>query len=126
MDPSPHRWSHEVVKMVASIPAWLLELFNPPLRDSLSIGQKVGRVLLITMTLVTLSIIVALVLALLLFGYDSGRDLAAHTPHLTGALKILAVSLVVNTICIKVLFQLKRLDERLMASGKPPEPSRPE
>jgi hypothetical protein len=126
MDPAPPPATHQAVKLVASIPAWLLELFNPPLRDSLTIRQKIGRVLFMTMTLVTLSIIVALVLTLLLFGYESGGKLLDNTPHLASALKILGISVVVNAVCIKVLFQLKRLDERLMASGKPPEPSRPE
>ncbi len=96
-----------------------MELFNPPLRDSLSLVQKMGRVLLVTATLVTLSIIVALVLALLFYGYEFGSNTLARVPQLTKAVEILACSIVVNFICIIMLFQVKRIDQRLVPPVRP-------
>jgi hypothetical protein len=102
------------VKHLFSIGPWLMELFNPPLRESLSLRQKIGRVLLVTVTLVTLSIIMALVLALVLYAYQFGGNVLMAEPQLTRGLEILAVSVAVNVVCVLVLLQVKRLDQRLV------------
>jgi hypothetical protein len=105
------------MKNLHSIGSWLMELFNPPLRDSMSLGQKAGRVLLVTVTLVTLSVIVALVLALVLFSIDSGGKVLASVPNFANAAKILLSSIAVNVISIMLLFQVRRFDHRLMGTG---------
>jgi len=102
------------VKHLLSIGPWLMELFNPPRRDSLSLHQKVGRVVLITVTLVTLSVIMALVLSLSLFAYECGGNVLATTPHLANALEILFSSIAVNIVCVIILLQVKRFDQRLV------------
>ena len=98
-----------------------MELFNPPLRESLTLRQKIGRVLLITITLVTICIIVALVLALVLYGYEGGTQALSQVPHLANGLEILFSSIAVNLICVLLLLQIKRLDQRLI---HPPAPDR--
>jgi flagellar biosynthesis protein FliQ len=103
-----------------------MELFNPPLRDSLTLGQKLGRVMLVTATLVTLSIIVALVLALLCYAYEFGSNTLARVPHLMEAVEILVCSIAVNFVSVLVLLQMKRIDQRLVPPVRPikvPPPS---
>lgn len=102
------------MKHTFSIGVWILELFNPPLRESLTLQQKAGRVLLVTMTLVTLSIIAALALALAFYAYQCGRNILVNVPHLANALKILVCSIAVNVVCVSVLLRMKRFDQRLM------------
>jgi ABC-type anion transport system duplicated permease subunit len=107
------------VRHIFSIGPWLMELFNPPLRDSLSIGQKMGRVILVTATLVTLSIIVALALALVCFAYEYGSNTLARVPHLARAVEILTCSIAVNFVSVMVLLQVKRVDQRLVPPVQP-------
>ncbi len=102
------------MKLLFSIGPWLMELFDPPPRDSLSFWQKIGRVLLVTITLITLCIITALVLAVLFFLVQKGHDALSSMPQLKNALLILGVSIAVNLACVLALLQIKRLDRRLI------------
>ena len=112
------------VRYIFSLGPWLLELFNPPLRESLTLGQKMGRVLLVTATLVTLSIITALILALACYAYEFGSNTLARVPHLAEAVEILVCSIAVNFVSVMVLFQVKRVDQRLVPPVRPLEISR--
>jgi ABC-type anion transport system duplicated permease subunit len=94
-----------------------MELFNPPPRRSLTLLQKVGRVLLVTVTLVTLCIISSLVLALAVFVLQRSHEVLIGVPQLINVLTILAVSIGVNIVCVRMLFEIRRLDRRLIPEG---------
>jgi predicted Co/Zn/Cd cation transporter (cation efflux family) len=102
------------MKRLLSIGPWLVELINPPPRDSLSVLQKVGRVVLVTVTLVTLCVIGALLVSLVFFAWQRSREALLGIPQLVNVLKILAASIVVNGVCIMMLFKIKRLDRKLI------------
>ena len=113
LTPATFRMYVKVVKQRYSLAAWLLDLFNPPVRSSLTFKQKINRALLVTVTLVTLSIFGALAVTLGVYAFEFGTNYLLKTPNLVSALKILACSIVVNAGCIAVLFQVKRFDQRL-------------
>ena len=92
-----------------------MDLINPPPRESLSLLQKTGRTVLVTVTIVTLCVILALVGALGLFAWQRSREFFEGAPEVRSALSILAVSLVTNAACIFALLQIKKLDRKLMA-----------
>jgi ABC-type anion transport system duplicated permease subunit len=102
------------MRRLFSIAPWLMELFNPPPRDSLSILQKIGRVLLVTVTLITLCIISSLVLALGFFVLQRSHEVLIGIPQLMNVVTILVVSIGVNILCVMTLFQIKRVDRRLI------------
>jgi uncharacterized membrane protein YidH (DUF202 family) len=93
-----------------------MDLINPPPRDSLTFTQKVGRTVLVTVTIVTLCVILALVGALGMFAWQRSREFFEGAPDVRNALSILAASLIVNAACISALLQIKKLDRKLMAS----------
>jgi hypothetical protein len=102
------------MRPVFSIGPWLMDLFNPPPRDSLSLVQKSGRALLVVVTLVTLCIISALVLSLFFFIFQRSREVLVGIPQLEYVLTILFVSIAVNVVCVMILFQIKKLDRKLI------------
>jgi hypothetical protein len=97
-----------------SIGPWLMELFNPPPRESMTLLQKGGRVMLVTVTLVTLCIFSSLVLALGFFVVQRSHEVLVGIPQLMNVLTILFVSIGMNILCVKVLFTIRRLDRRLI------------
>lgn len=106
------------MRRLFSIGPWLMDLVNPPPRDSLSLLQKAGRMLLVTVTLVTLCVIAALLLSLVFFAWQRSREVLLGIPQLVNVLKILAASVVVNVVCVTMLFQIKRLDRRLVPKAE--------
>jgi hypothetical protein len=98
------------MRHLRSISVWLMELFNPPRRSEMTLRQKIGRIALITTTLITLSILVALELDLVLYTVHA----IANIPYLANALEILGASIVVNIGCVMVLLKIRRLDQQLM------------
>jgi hypothetical protein len=98
-----------------------MELFNPPPRRSLTLPQKLGRVLLVTITLVTICIISSLVLALAVFVLQRSHEVLIGIPQLINVLTILAVSIGVNIVCVRMLFEIRRLDRRLIPDGSDPK-----
>jgi hypothetical protein len=116
------------MKRVFSIGPWLVDLINPPPRDTLSLAQKGWRVLLVTVTLVTLCIIVALAISLGCFAWQRSRDFLAGAPQVRNAITILIASILVNVACIFTLLQVKKLDRKLIPqppSGAPPPGTAP-
>jgi uncharacterized membrane protein YidH (DUF202 family) len=97
---------------------WLLNLFNAPPRDSMTWMQKLGRVFLVSATLVIGSILAAMIGALGLFVMERGRELGSM-PELANGVGIILVGVCVNVACVLVLLQIKRADHKLM--GPPPE-----
>jgi hypothetical protein len=102
------------MKRVFSIGPWLMELINPPPRASLNLPQKGWRVILVTVTLVTLCVIAALVMSLGFFAWQRSREFLAGAPQFRNGLTILIASVLVNVACIVTLFQIKKLDRKLI------------
>ena len=102
------------MKRFFAIGPWLMELINPPPRDTLNLMQKAGRILLVTITLMTLSVIGALIVSLGFFVWQRSRDVLLGIPQLMNVLMILSVSVIVNAACVLTLFQIKRLDRKLI------------
>jgi len=102
-----------------SLFSWLLYLFNPPPLETMSLRQKIGRVCLITVTLVVSCILFSMVMALGIFLVERSRAMLANTPELINGLAILLVSLGVNAVCVIILFQIRKTDRKLM----PPQPA---
>jgi hypothetical protein len=102
------------MKRFFSIGPWLMELINPPPRGMLSLLQKAGRVFLVTITLITLCVIGALAVSLGFFAWQRSRDVLMGIPQLVNVLKILTASIVVNAVCVTMLFKIKKLDRKLI------------
>ena len=79
--------------------------------------QKVGRVLLLSGTLIVGSVLVAMFGAVGLYLMEKGRELG-DTPEIYKGLIIILTGIVVNTFCVLILVQLKRADHKLI----PPTP----
>ncbi len=119
------RADDEGMKRVFSIGPWLVELINPPPRDSLSLLQKAWRVMLVTVTLITLCIICALLLSLGFFAWQRSREFLEGVPQVRNAITILVASILVNVACIFTLLQVKKLDRKLIPQpplDAPPPP----
>jgi uncharacterized membrane protein YidH (DUF202 family) len=112
------------MKRIFSIGPWLMDLFNPPLRESLSLGQKIWRVMLVTVTLMTLCIISALLVSLGFFAWQRSREFLEGAPQIRNGLTILLASVLVNVACIFALLQVKKLDQKFIPPP-PPNSSRP-
>ena len=106
-----------MTKRITALFAWLLNLFDPPPLVAMSFKQKVGRVILLSGTLVIGSIIVAMLGALGLYLMERGRELG-NTPEFINGLGIILLGVSVNTLCVMALVQLKRADTKLMPPKK--------
>jgi hypothetical protein len=109
------------MKLLFSLGHWFVALFNPPPRDSLSFAQKTGRVVLVTVVLVTCSLISALAVAVSLFLIQRVEAGRVGSIPLIKVLAILLDSVLVNVVCVFVLLQIKRLDESLIPRGPSPK-----
>jgi len=96
-----------------AILSWLISLFDPPPLKSMTLAQKTGRVFLFCATLVVGSILVAMLGAVGLFVMEKGREMDSMPEFLNG-LCIIAVGIVVNVICVLVLFHIKKADHKLV------------
>ena len=99
-----------------SLAGWLMELFNPPPLNSMTLYQKTGRILLFVASLVVGSVLFAMVGALGLYIMERGRELR-DTPQFYHGLLIVMVGIAVNVGCVFVLLQIKKADTKLL----PPE-----
>ena len=104
---------------MSSIGPWLMELINPPLRESLSLAQKGWRVFLVTVTLVTLCIIAALFVSLGFFAWQRSREFFEGAPQVQNDIVILLTSVLVNVACIFTLLQVKKLDRKVIPLRRP-------
>ena len=109
-----------MIKPITTTLSWLLNLFDPPPLKSMTTSQKVGRVVLLSSTLVFGSILVAMLGALGLYLMERGRELQ-DTPEFYKGLVIILTGIVVNTFCVLILVQIKRVDHKLIPP-KSPEP----
>lgn len=107
-----------------SILAWLLDLFNAPSRASMSLRQKAGRILSITGTIVVLCILAAMAGEVGIYVVQRVNHAFDNIPDLWNTAAILIGGLVVNALCVFILFQVKKFDRNLM-SGTGEMPTRP-
>lgn len=99
-----------------AILVWLLNLFNPPPLVLMNRSQKIGRVFLVTLTLVISCTLTAMLGALGIFVIERGRVMLASIPDLLSGLEIIFASISVNAICVAVLLQIRRADRKLMTT----------
>jgi uncharacterized membrane protein YidH (DUF202 family) len=102
-----------MLKRFHSLYSWLINLFDPPPLQSMTTAQKVGRVLILSCTLVIGSIVVAMFGAVGLFLMEKGRELGS-TPEFFDGLGIIAVGILVNGACLMVLIHMKHADHKLI------------
>jgi uncharacterized membrane protein YidH (DUF202 family) len=107
-----------MLKRLTAILAWLLNLFDPPPLVSMTLTQKVGRVLLLSGTLVVGSVLVAMIGALGLYLMEKGRELG-NTPEFFQGVLIIVTGIIVNTVCVLVLIQFKNADHKLIPPTRP-------
>jgi hypothetical protein len=98
---------------LTSLAGWLMELFNPPPLESMTVMQKTGRVLFFSGALVLASIIFAMVGALGLYIMERGRELR-DAPQFYHGLLIVLVGVAVNVVSVFVLLQIKKADTKLV------------
>ena len=108
----------EMIKRLAALLAWLLNLFDPPPLAVMTLTQKMGRVVLLSGTLVVGSVLVAMIGALGLYLMEKGRELG-NTPEFFQGVAIIVTGIVVNTICVLILVQLKHADHKLIPPTRP-------
>ena len=101
---------------LTSLVAWLMELFNPPPLNSMTMVQKTGRILFFTAVLVIASILFAMAGAVGLYIMERGRELG-DSPQFYHGLLIVLAGVAVNVGCVFVLMQIKKADTKLV----PPE-----
>ncbi len=106
-----------VVSPIISLFGWVVDMFNPPPLESMTLTQRAGRVFLLTLSMVTASIIFAMAGAVGLYIMERGRELR-DTPQFYHGLVIVLVGIAVNVGCVFVLFQVKKFDTKLLP---PPE-----
>jgi len=108
------------VKPLLHFSRWFVYLFDPPPRNSMTFPEKVWRIVLVSVTLVVTSILAAMLAALGLYLVEQGRQIVASIPRFKSGLAIVAVGLVVNSLCVWVLFVIIKADHKLMASTTKP------
>jgi hypothetical protein len=109
-----------MIKPAASILSWILNLFDPPPLVSMTVAQKVGRIIFLSGTLVIGSILVAMIGAVGLYLMEKGREFGDR-PEIYKGLIIILTGIVVNTFCVLILVQLKRADHKLIPPTRPVE-----
>ena len=95
----------------------MLNLFNPPPLESMSLPQRTGRVLLFSGTLIIASIVFAMAGAVGLYILERGRELR-DVPQFYHGLLIVLAGIAVNLGCVFALLQIKKADTKLVS---PPE-----
>ncbi len=92
----------------------MINLFDPPPLQAMTLRQKAGRVILLTSTLVIVSTLVAMLGALGLFIGEQGYRLG-NMPQFFNGLAIIVVAVAVNVTCVILLLKIRHADGRLMA-----------
>jgi uncharacterized membrane protein YidH (DUF202 family) len=99
-----------MVKALFTLVVWLVHLFDPPPLASLSVTQKIGRALFVSLSLMTICISTALVGAAGLYGFQRGDEIVSTFPNLLNGLAIVSTGIVVNVLCVMVLLEIRKLD----------------
>jgi len=96
----------------------LIQLFDPPLRDSMSFGQKLGRIFRFSLILVIICILVALVLASAIFVVQECKLVVNSVPEMLTGIAIVLASLIVNALCVRVLLEIRKLDSKVVSPSQ--------
>ena len=91
----------------------MINLFNAPPRESLSLAQRTGRIFLVSLTLIVASVLFAMLGAVGLYLMERGREMG-DAPEFLNGLGIVLVGVGVNIACVFVLLQIKKADRRLI------------
>jgi len=94
--------------------AWLVNLFNPPPRDSMSLTQKIGRIFLVALTLTISCILAAMLEAVIIFVIQRGHAMLSSIPELLSGLEIILAGICVNAVCVAILLQIRKADRKLI------------
>lgn len=96
---------------------WMISLFDPPPLATMNTGQKVGRIFLLSATLVIGSILVAMLGAVGLYLIERGREMGS-TPQFLDGIGIIIIGIIVNYVCVLMLMQIKHADRKLIPDPK--------
>jgi len=107
-----------MINRSVAILAWLIHLFNPPPFASMNRTQKVGRAFLVTLTVLVGCILTAMLGAVGIFVIQRGRDMLGSNAGLLAGLEIIFAGACVNAICVAVLLQIRKAEQKLI----PPRP----
>jgi hypothetical protein len=97
--------------------SWWLNLFNPPPLAAMTRGQKIGRIMFVSVSLIVSCVLLSMIGAMTIFLVERGTRMLRDIPELMSGLEILLVSAVVNTFCVSVIIHLRNVDRKLMASS---------
>jgi hypothetical protein len=103
-----------------SILDWLIHLFAPPPLASMTQAQKVGRVFVFTIALVVICILLSMFAAAGIFTLEHMRKMAGGSSELLSDLGIILVSMLVNTLCVIVLLEVRKADRKLIPPMETP------
>ena len=109
-----HRIVKYVINRLSALVSWSITLIDAPPLATMTGWQKVGRVFLVTITLVISSLLMAMLAAIVIFVVQGGRAMLTSMPELLSGLEIIVVSACVNTICVMVLLEIKKADHKLI------------
>ena len=96
-----------------------MNLFNPPPLAQMNRMQKIGRVFLVTVTLLVNCILLAMAGALAIFLAEHGSEMFGNIPNLMAGLEIIFTSILVNAVCIVVLLKIRKADRKLISAAVP-------
>jgi len=96
---------------------WLINLFDPPPLQSMTVAQKTGRVLILSGTLLIGSVVVAMFGAVGLFLMEKGHEMGS-SPEFFDGIGIIVLGTLVNAACLAVLIHMKRADHKLISPQK--------
>jgi hypothetical protein len=105
-----------LANLLFAIPAWWISLFNPPPLASMTPAQKVGRILVVTLSLSVSCILLAIATSLGVYVIERGHAMLVSVPELASGLEIIFVSVCVNIGCVFILLQIRKADRRLLTT----------
>jgi hypothetical protein len=79
----------------------------------MTLGQKIGRIFCVSLTLVLISVLAAMTVACILFVLEHGVRISNTIPEFLSGLGIILAGLIVNVICVGLLFQIRMIDSKI-------------
>jgi Kef-type K+ transport system membrane component KefB len=104
-----------LAQRILTVLGWGLHMFDPPPLQSMNRTQKVGRIFLVTITILVTCILTAMGAAVVLYLFERGRQMLGSVPELAAGLEIILAGAAVNAICVIMLFEIRKIDRKLMA-----------
>jgi len=94
---------------------WLLSLFDPPPLESMTRLQKIGRICLFVTSLFLISVFSSSLAAAGIFTIQHVYRWTSGFPALVSDLGIIFFCMVINTLCVFVLLEVKKADRKLLS-----------